>query len=194
MVFTQMDSSVDLATATWRTKRLTLAPLARQYARALHPLQSDWEVVRMLASVPWPLALSDIEAFAAKQQTAPRESDNFVMLSKGAPIGVCGVKIPGSGDPPRKMPRLGYWVGRPHWGMGFATEALAALIERAFRVFPHDTVGAGVFHDNPASRRVLEKLGFAENARYETSCLSRGAPVLTIDMHLARGDFEAGSR
>ena len=37
-----------------------------------------------------------------------------------------------------------------------------ALVDYAFRHFPRDVVGAGVFHDNPASRRVLEKLGFRE--------------------------------
>jgi 8-oxo-dGTP diphosphatase len=175
-----------------RTKRLVLVPLAPEHAPALHRLQNDWQVVRMLAKVPWPLAVADIAAFAQGQRSEARESDDFVILLEGQPVGACGVKRPGFGEPPRIMPRFGYWIGRPHWGKGYAGEALAALVARAFRAFPHDLVGAGVFHDNLASRRVLDRLGFVEARRYETPCVSRGTPVLTIDMHLSRRNWEGG--
>ena len=54
---------------------------------------------------------------------------------------------------------MGYWIAREHWGRGFATEAATALLAIA------DTLGierleASYFSDNPASGRVLEKLGF----------------------------------
>ncbi len=174
------------------TAAVTLAPLSAVCADQLFPLLDDWEVVRMLAQVPWPLTLADVQACVGRQAGPDADSDDFAVLAAGRPVGVSSVKRPGSGDPPRRMPRLGYWIGRPHWGRGYATAALAALADYAFRSFPGDVIGAGVFDDNPASRRVLEKLGFEPVGRYETPSLSRGAPVPTTDMQLTRARWEGG--
>jgi RimJ/RimL family protein N-acetyltransferase len=54
---------------------------------------------------------------------------------------------------------LGYWIGRPYWGQGYATEAARALLSLA-KVLGHRRLVAGHFVDNPASGRVLRKLGF----------------------------------
>ena len=54
---------------------------------------------------------------------------------------------------------LGYWVARAHWGQGYATEAARAMLTMA-RVIGHHRILASHFHDNPASGRVLARLGF----------------------------------
>jgi RimJ/RimL family protein N-acetyltransferase len=174
-----------------RTERLAFEPLAPRFADALFALLDDWDVVRMLSEVPWPLRLDDVAAFLAKPSTG---SDDFVLVAEGVPIGVVGVKKPGSGEPPRMMPRLGYWIGRRHWGRGYGTEAIAALIDHAFAIHPHDRVGAGVFHDNPASRRVLEKLGLVLVGRKQSMSRSRGVLVDTLDMQLSRAAWEESRR
>jgi hypothetical protein len=104
-------------------------------------------------------------------------------------IGSAGIKRMGSGDPPRTMPRLGYWIGGPFWGVGFGTEVVAALVARAFATCSSDVVGAGVFHDNPASRRVLEKLGLEAASCYATPCMSRNTSVPTVDMRITRAKW-----
>ena len=173
-------------------ERVTLTPLRAAHAAALFPLQNDWEVMRMLAEAPWPLALADVEEFAKRQRSPDRGSDDFAILLAGEPVGVCGVKHPGTGMPPRRMPRLGYWVGRPFWGRGIATDALSELLHHTFAHFPHEVVGAGVFVDNAASRRVLEKLGFIRVRGYPTPCRSRGEDVPVDDMNLTRDAWAAG--
>jgi RimJ/RimL family protein N-acetyltransferase len=92
------------------------------------------------------------------------------------------------------MPRLGYWIGKPYWNRGYGRSAVAALVEHAFASFAGERIGAGVFFDNPASLRVLDKLGFEPAGRYETHSLSRGHSIDTIDMHLTRAKWEAASR
>jgi RimJ/RimL family protein N-acetyltransferase len=176
-----------------RTERLTFAPLTAAHADVLFPLLDDWDVVRMLAVVPWPLSVRDVEDYAARSVRRGAESDDFVVVSAGEPIGVGTVKKPGIGNPPRKMPRLGYWIGRPHWGRGLGTATVGALVDRAFRNYPGERIGAGVFVDNHASRRVLEKFGFSETGRYMVSCRARGADVETIDMQLSRAAWETRS-
>jgi RimJ/RimL family protein N-acetyltransferase len=170
---------------------VALAPLRPAHAAALFPLLNDWAVVRMLAQVPWPLRLADVEAYALRQCAPGAEGVDFVILANGRPVGVCGVKEPGSGEPPRIMPRLGYWLGRAHWGRGYATQAIALLVEEAFRRFPDDAIGAGVFRDNPASRRVLEKLGFRAVGTSATHSRSRGRSVPTAEMQLRREAWRA---
>jgi len=168
-----MFSESALAEDRLTTRRLTLSPLTPMHAPALFALLLDWDVVRMLAEVPWPLTLADVQSHAAKQAEPDPASTEFAIMAAETAIGVCGVKKPGCGDPPRLVPRLGYWIGQPFWNRGCATEAVAALVEYSFRSFPQDVIGAGVFRDNPASRRVLEKLGFEEAGIYELHCRAR---------------------
>ena len=57
-------------------------------------------------------------------------------------------------------PELGYWLGVEHWGKGYATEALHAVIDYAFTDLGHPALTAAARVTNPLSRRVLEKCGF----------------------------------
>lgn len=189
-----MFSRSALAESRLTTRRLTLSPLTPMHAPPLFALLHDWDVVRMLAEVPWPLTLADVQSHAARQAEPSAAGVEFAIMAGSNPIGVCGVKKPGSGEPPRLMPRLGYWIGQPFWNRGCATEAIAALVEYSFRSFPQDVIGAGAFRDNPASRRVLEKLGFEEAGLYELHCRSRAALVSTVDMHLRRAAWEGAGR
>jgi RimJ/RimL family protein N-acetyltransferase len=69
-------------------------------------------------------------------------------------IGSCGLDLRGDD------PELGYWLGVPHWGCGFATEAARAVIDHAFGKLDLQALQSGARVTNPASRRVLEKCGF----------------------------------
>src|SRR6185295_14357895 len=74
----------------------------------------------------------------------------------GAPalVGSCGL-----GRRPSGAVEMGYWIARAHWGRGYATEASIALIDIA-RTLGIAQLEGSHFIDNPASGRVLEKLGF----------------------------------
>ncbi len=174
-----------------KREQVTLEPLMGAHADALLSLLDDWDVVRMLASVPWPLTVRDVEEYVTRSSRPDAESDDYAVISAGNPVGVVTVKRPGAGNPPRKMPRLGYWIGRPHWGRGLGTAAVGALVDRAFGDYPGERIGGGVYVDNGASKRVLEKLGFSEAGRYMVACRARCDEVETIDMHLSRAEWEA---
>ena len=92
------------------------------------------------------------------------------------------------------MPRLGYWIGRPFWGRGYGTEAVALLVDHAFERHAGRHVGAGVFDDNPASRRVLEKLGFAGPGATRSTASHAAARCRDVDMQLTRAAWEEGRR
>jgi RimJ/RimL family protein N-acetyltransferase len=139
-----------------RTERLLLRPGWAEDAPALAQAIADEAIVRNLAVVPWPYSLRDAEAFLA----APRDPvlPSFLIFERtaGEPllVGSCGL-----GRRPSGNVELGYWIARAHWGRGFATEAAAQLVEIA-RTLGLARLEASHFLDNPASGRVLEKLGF----------------------------------
>jgi 8-oxo-dGTP diphosphatase len=172
--------------------RVTLTPLRAEHAAALHPLIDDWEVVKMLAVVPWPVDYEDVASYVAAKRGEASEEIAFSVVVDGQPIGVASIKRPGTSNPPRVMPRLGYWLGRTHWGQGHATAAVRLLVAEAFARNPGaEVIGAGVYTDNPASRRVLEKAGFSRVGGYPMYCRSRVAQVQVDDMNLTRDAWAA---
>jgi RimJ/RimL family protein N-acetyltransferase len=139
-----------------RTPRLLLRPGFPEDAPALAGAIADQAIVRNLAVVPWPYGLRDAEAFLASPRDPVLPSLLVFERTAAEPrlIGSCGL-----GRRPSGAVELGYWIGRPFWGRGFATEACAAVIEIA-RSLGLPSLEASHFIDNPASARVLEKLGF----------------------------------
>ena len=139
-----------------RTPRLLLRPGFPEDAPALAAAMADELVVRNLATAPWPYTLRDAEAFLACPRDPVLPSLLIFERTDGPPrlAGACGL-----GRRPSGSVELGYWIARAHWGRGIATEAGLALIDIA-RTLGFSSLEAGHFVDNPASGRVLEKLGF----------------------------------
>ena len=139
-----------------RTTRLLLRPGWAEDAPALAKAIGDEMIVRNLASAPWPFSLRDAEAFLAAPRDPVLPSLLVFERTEGEPllVGACGL-----GRRPSGAIELGYWISRPHWGRGLATEAGVALIGIA-KALGLRRLEASHFLDNPASGRVLEKLGF----------------------------------
>jgi RimJ/RimL family protein N-acetyltransferase len=139
-----------------RSERLFLRPGWPEEWAELHAAINDERVIRNLARAPWPYTADDAKAFLALP--AERMLPRFVITlptSDGAKlIGAAGLTLD-EGEV-----NLGYWIARPHWGQGYATEAARALLSQA-RALGHTRIAAHHFVDNPCSGRVLRKVGFA---------------------------------
>ena len=135
------------------TARLVLRAPRRSDGEAIAALANDRRIAANTARIPHPYAIEDAEQFIAAVNKREGEAC-FAVTLDGAPIGVCSVDLREDG------PELGYWLGVPYWGRGFATEAVRALIDHAFGDLEHETLISGARVNNPASRRVLEKCGF----------------------------------
>lgn len=88
---------------------------------------------------------------------------------------------------PVERAELGYYVTREHWGRGIATEAGSAILAYGIGLLGTDRITSGYFVDNPASGRVLEKLGFRPSGMSERACLAVGAPKPSVEMVLKSG-------
>jgi RimJ/RimL family protein N-acetyltransferase len=143
-----------------RTKRLTLRPAWPEDAPALAAAIGHETVIRNLARVPLPYTLADAEAFFAHPR-APDEAVFLIVAHDGAPQVVGGIGLHAEED----GMQLGYWLTPGAWGRGYATEAGRAVIAMARHALPLRRIGAWHFVDNPASGRVLRKLGFGPTGR-----------------------------
>ena len=141
-----------------RTPRLLLRPGWREDAPQLMAAIADERIVCNLAQAPWPYGLSDAEAFLTRERAAHDASCLIFLRTQGAPTLIGGIGI--GTMPDRDELEFGYWLARSHWGLGYATEAGRALIANARDSLRLKRLHAGHFLDNPASGRVLAKLGF----------------------------------
>ena len=139
-----------------RTPRLLLRPGFPEDAPALAGAIADKAIAMNLAVVPWPYTMRDAEAFLAKPRDPVLPSLLIFERGTGEPqlVGACGL-----GRRPSGSVELGYWIAKSHWGRGYATEACVALVDIA-RMLGLPSLEGSHFIDNPASARVLEKLGF----------------------------------
>ncbi|HEU0097535.1 MAG TPA: GNAT family N-acetyltransferase [Allosphingosinicella sp.] len=140
-----------------RTERLLLRPGWSQDAPALFEAIGDERIVRNLATAPWPYRPADAEAFLATERKASEPSLLILRRTGEAPELIGGM---GFGRRPTGELEFGYWIARRHWGRGYATEAGRAVLAAARHSLRLKRLDAGHFLDNPASGRVLEKLGF----------------------------------
>ena len=140
-----------------RTERLLLRPGWSQDAPALFDAIGDERILRNLATAPWPYRPEDAEAWLATERKACESALLVFRCTDAAPELIGAV---GFGRHPTGETELGYWIARRHWGRGYATEAGRALVATARYGLRLQRLVAGHFLDNPASGRVLEKLGF----------------------------------
>ncbi len=160
-----------------RSERLFLRPAFPEDSAGILAAIRDEGVVRNLASAPWPYELADARAFAALPQD--KRLPHFLVTIPGS--GVIGSAGMGEHE---GEPELGYWIAREHWGRGYATEAAAGVLQVA-RMLGHRRITAGHFVDNPASGKVLRKLGFLPTGRIaKRDSRARGARVDSVEYAL----------
>lgn len=140
------------------TSRLRLRPLAPADAPRIAQYASDFDVARMTTRVPHPYALDDAQSFVERAHDPLTANDavfGVESLEDGL-IGAVGFHPGGA----LNAPEFGYWIGKPWWGKGYATEAARAALTWAKTGWGRKIVFAGHFADNPASGAVLIKAGF----------------------------------
>lgn len=137
------------------TERLVLRGPVVTDATAIAALASDRNVAAMTGNMPHPYGLADAEAFIARAQQT-RWADEARWVIEHHAFGVVG----GLGLKAGERPEIGYWIGRPFWSRGYATEAVRGALNWVKRDWRRNVVVAGHFADNPASGHVLCKAGF----------------------------------
>jgi len=163
----------EASTPVLESERLVLRAPCFEDAETIARLANDRRIGENTTRIPYPYRLADAEAFIAQANKGQGELSLLITFD-GEPIGGCGLaQLEGP------APDLGYWLGAPYWGNGYATEASRALIDHAFAALGCEALQAGARVTNPASRRVLEKCGFQWTGvgLYRIRALNSSAPI-----------------
>jgi len=150
----QGETLLEASIPVLETERLVLRAPRLEDAKTVAALANDRRIAENTARIPHPYKLADAKDWISSAGMSAEEPTFLITLASGAIIGACGLDLRDS------APEIGYWLGVPHWGKGYATEAVRALIDHAFTDLDHEALNAGARVTNPASRRLLEKCGF----------------------------------
>jgi len=166
---------------TLDTPRFSLRPVRMSDLTRIEHYAADVRVAASTARIPHPLPPGVIAGFIERAMAPAREEEVWVMDGSTHPDG------PQHGDEvmgvislirlDRNQAEVGYWVAPPFWNTHVASDAVQALVTG--NPLGNDAIFASVFHDNPASAKVVINAGFAYLGDAETFCLARGATVPT---------------
>lgn len=164
----------------FRTPRLTLRPFRRADAPRISALIGDPRVAAMLADISLPF-----DVRTARQWLQPAWGDiRLAVVLEGEVIG--GVAYH---TYPCAIGGLGYWLGHAYWGQGYASEAAGAIVRAGFEQDRMLAFVSAHFLDNPASGRVLRRLGFVPSRPNNWHwCPARKAKVESVNYVLARAE------
>jgi len=147
------------AQPTILTRRLVLRPFVIADAKDVMRLAGDKSIAANTLNIPHPYQAGMAEEWIASHpgKFEKGELANFAitLAADQSLIGAIGLTI----VPAHFRAELGYWIGRPFWGNGFATESGKAVLKYGFETLGLERIHAGHFSNNPASGKVMEKLG-----------------------------------
>lgn len=135
-----------------KTARLHLRAVVDGDTSRIAALAGEWDVASMTGRIPYPYS----EDAAYHWVNGLDEGEEvFGVELKGELIGICGFTTEENGDA-----ELGYWMGKPYWGQGYATEAARAVMDYGFAKSGVRRFVCKHLTGNEASARVIRKLGF----------------------------------
>ena len=144
---------------TLQTERLILRSLTLEDAQDVQRFAGDRDIALMVLRIPHPYEDDMAEEWICACADAYKKDEaiNFAITLRTDRnlIGTIGLEL----EQENERAELGYWIGKPYWNLGYATEAARAVVAYSFEVLKLNRIYAYHFTRNPASGRVLKKIG-----------------------------------
>jgi ribosomal-protein-alanine N-acetyltransferase len=174
---------------TLQTERLLLRAYVLADAPELARLAGAREVAATTLRIPHPYSLAQAEAFITQSQSDAEDEVRLAILLRenSALLGGIGLRL----QQEHRRAELGYWVGVPYWGKGYATEAARAVLRYGFHVLKLHRIRASHFTNNIASGHVLRKIGMKHEGRLPQHILKWGSFVDLELYGMLAGDLVA---
>ncbi len=179
------------------TARLWLRWPRAADAQAIARLAGEKAVAEMTGTIPHPYPPDGAQPFILEARRGNAEGGRLTLAitrkGRDEAIGMIAL-VPASGSFENHGGlELGYWIGQPFWGQGYAPEAARALIDAAFQLTPVETICASARVINAASRRVVEKCGFTHVGSCLRAFPARGGALAVDRFELERDAWLAAA-
>jgi RimJ/RimL family protein N-acetyltransferase len=158
---------------TLASRRLVLRPFTLHDAEDVQRLAGAEEVADTTLNIPHPYADGLAEDWIESHDDAFRRQERVALAitdSHGALVGAVSLRL----ERGHGRAELGYWIGLPYWGRGYATEAASTMVGYGFDELGLNRIQAHHLARNPASGRVLEKAGFTHEGFHRAHVLKNG--------------------
>ena len=174
---------------TLKTDRLIIRPFELADAPTVQELAGDWELAYTTVNIPHPYEDGMAEKWISTHQEAFEEGKVLTLAvvnkSEGDLIGAIGLHI----NQPHRSSEMGYWIGLPYWNQGYCTEAAWALLRHGFKALDLNRIQARHLTRNPASGRVMQKLGMQHEGTHRQA-IFRWEKYEDVEMYaILREDF-----
>ena len=144
------------------TDRLVLRPFGPSDAAGVQRLAGEWEIADTTLNIPHPYEDGMAEEWIATHKAKFEASQGCIfaltLRTSDDLIGAMGLMITRRFD----HAELGYWIGKPYWNKGYCTEAARAVVAYGFTGLGLHRIHASHMARNPASGRVMRKLGMTQ--------------------------------
>ena len=142
-----------------QTDRLVLRPFRNEDQQALLLLISEKEVAATTLRIPHPCTLADVQDWLAthRQEYEMEKTIRWAICLRHPDTLVGGISL--FLNAPFQSAELGYWIGKPYWGQGYASEAAKKVVDFGFDTVGLNRIEAHFMQENGASAKILEKLG-----------------------------------
>jgi RimJ/RimL family protein N-acetyltransferase len=151
-------AALQLGCPVIETEHLLLRPPHDEDVEDIASLANNYNVAKMLSSMPHPYFAADARDFIDRVKRASVHGCVYAVTEakSGRFMGVAGLHEDRSRY---DLPFAGYWLGEPYWGKGHASQAAHALVDLFFKVTDRSQLMISCRTDNHASRRIIEKCG-----------------------------------
>jgi len=176
------------------TERLVLRPYSLADARRVQQMCNDWDIASTTLALPYPYpdgaAEQWISTLAESFQQGKEVTLAITLKPDGPVIGTASLSI----NKNHQRGEFGYMVAKEHWNHGYCTEAARAMMSFGFSTLGLDRIQAVHFPRNPASGRVMQKLGMTREGLLRQYVSNRGTREDVNMYSILRTEFEATER
>jgi [ribosomal protein S5]-alanine N-acetyltransferase len=173
-----------------QTQRLVLRPFTLADAPEVQRLAGDREIAAMTLTIPHPYEVSAAEAWINTHPRlfADKAGVNFAITLRGMGtlIGAIGLGI----DSANHNAELGYWLGKPYWNHGYCTEAAQSMLHYGFVELNLHRIYSAHFAGNPASGRVMQKIGMQYEGCRREHTFKWGEFLDVMDYAILKADWQ----
>jgi len=172
------------------TERLILRPFTPEDAPVVQRLAGDDAIYSTTLNIPHPyedgLAEQWIGTHTGEFEKGRSATFAVVRRGDGLLIGAVGLTIRREHD----RAEIGYWIGRPYWNNGYCSEAARAVLRYGFRTLGLNRIHANHLKRNPASGRVMQKIGIRYEGCRREHIVKDGRTEDLEEYGLLRREFE----